>query len=39
MGIGNDSALHSSGKIYYNEEFSFDHGNVMQVTVAKTYSV
>jgi len=30
---GNDSAAHSYGRISYNEEFSFDHGNVIRVNV------
>ena len=30
MIAGNDSALRSSGRINYNEQFSFDHGKITQ---------
>jgi len=33
VNTGNDNVLHGSGRISYNEEFSFDHGNVIPVTV------
>ena len=33
MSTGTENAVHSSGRISYNEEFSFDRGNDIPVIV------